>query len=109
LKLRGEEIIDKAEQLEAMGLNEILELTFEGDKNQSGTIRNWIDGRTCHDPNSGSIREQLQSYIADPAVQNEIVNKNFRALVAVIVGLRQILVREMDRRGNWVGGFELAN
>jgi hypothetical protein len=108
LELRGEEDIDKAGQLEVMGLNEILELRFKGDKYRSGTIRNWIDGRTCHDPNSGSIGGQLQSYIADPTVQDKIVGKNFRALVAVIVGSRQMLVREMDRYGNWVSEFQLA-
>ena len=55
------------------------------------------------------MREQLQSYIMGPTVQNEIADKNFRALVAVIVGSRQILVREMERRGNWVSEFQLAN
>jgi len=35
--------------------------------------------------------------------------KDFRASVVVIVGSRQILVREMDRRGNWVSEFQLAN
>lgn len=90
-----------------MGLDEILELTFKGDIHRSGTIRNWIDGD--YDPNSERVRERLQSYIASPTVQNEIVDKNFRFMLAVIVGLRQIIVREMDRHGNWVSEFQLAN
>ena len=83
-----------------MRLDEILELEFKGDKHRSGTICNWIEG---------TVREQLQSYIMGPTVQNEITDKNFRALVAVIIGSRQILVREMDMRGNWVSEFQLAN
>jgi hypothetical protein len=101
LELRGEENIDKAEQLEAMGLNEILELKFKGDKYRSGTIRNWID-EEWSDPKSGSVRKQPRSYIMGSTVQKEIAGKNFRALVVVIIGSRQILVREMDRYGNWV-------
>ena len=92
-----------------MGLDEILELEFKDDIYRSGTIRNWIDGGTCNDPNSESVREQLQSYIMGPIVQNEIADKNFRALVAVIIGSHQILVREMDTCGNWVSEFQLAN
>jgi hypothetical protein len=34
--------------------------------------------------------------------------KDFRASVVVIVGSRQILVREMDMYGNWVSEFQLA-
>ena len=41
-------------------------------------------------------------------MQKEIADKNFRAFVVVIVGSRQILVREMDRRGDWVNEFQLA-
>jgi hypothetical protein len=107
LELRGRDDVDKARQLDAMGLDEILELTFKGDIHRSGTIRNWIDGD--YDPNSERVRERLQSYIVSPTVQNEIVDKNFRAVIAVIVGLRQILVREMDRYGNWVSGFRFAH
>jgi hypothetical protein len=84
------------EQLEAMGLNEILRLKFKGDRNRLRAIRNWIDGR------------KLRSYITDPTVQKEIAGKIFRALVVVIIGSRQILVREMDRSGKWVSEFQLA-
>jgi hypothetical protein len=83
-----------------MGLDEILELKFEGDEHRSGAIRDWIEG-TCD--------KQLHSYIMGPTVQNEIADKNFRAFVAVIVGSRQILVYEVDRRGDWVSEFQLAN
>jgi hypothetical protein len=109
LDLKGRSNIDKAKRLEVMELDKVLELTFKGDKYRSGTIRNWIDGETCDDPDSGSVREQLRSYITGSTVQNEIVDKKFRALVAVIVGSRQILVREMDRHGNWVSKFQLAD
>jgi hypothetical protein len=90
-----------------MVLNKILRLKFKGDQYRSGTIQNWIDGRR-NSRNSGSVRKQLQSYITDPTVQKEIADKNFRAFAVVIVGSRQILVREMDRHGNWVSWFELA-
>jgi hypothetical protein len=101
------ETIDKAKQLEAIGLNRILGLKFKGDKHRSGTIRNWIDGNR-NTPTSGAVRKQLQSYIAGATVQKEIVDKNFRAFAVTIVGSRQILVREMDRHGKWVKGFQLA-
>jgi len=90
-----------------MKLNQILGLKFEDDIFRSGTIRNWIDG-SRNTSKSGAVRKQLQDYIASPTVQKEIVDKNFRAFVAVIVGSRQILVREMDRHGNWVKGFQLC-
>jgi hypothetical protein len=105
LRLARVDIIDKAEQLEAMGLHKILQLNFDC-KFRSGTIGNWIDG---NDPQSESVREQLRSYVKGPTVQEEIADKNFRAFVVVIVGSRHILVREMDRHGNWVSEFQLAN
>jgi hypothetical protein len=108
LGLSGEENIDKAEQLEAMKLNKILGLKFKGDKYRTGTIRNWIDGRG-HSANSGDVRNQLQSYIGGATVQKEIIGRDFRAFTVVIVGSRQILVREMDKHGNWVSEFQLAN
>jgi hypothetical protein len=101
LGLSGEENIDKAEQLEAMELNEILGLKFKGDKFRTGTIRNWINGRGSG-PKSGNVRRQLHSYITGSTVQKEIADKDFRAFAVVVVGSRQILVREIDRRGNWV-------
>ena len=90
-----------------MKLNEILGLKFKGDKFRTGTIRNWIDGKGSG-PKSGDVRKQLHSYVTGPTVQEEIADKNFRAFVVVIVGSRQILVREMDRHGNWVNKFQLA-
>jgi hypothetical protein len=107
LELMGEEN-DKAGQLEAMRLDEILELKFKGDKFRSGTIQNWIDEGKCYYSNSGKVPKQLQSYVKGPTVQEEIAGKDFRALAVVIVGSRQILVREMDRDGNWVSEFRLA-
>jgi len=107
LGLSGEENIDKAEQLEAMKLKEILGLKFEGDIFRTGTIRNWIDGHGWG-AKSGEVRKQLQSYVTGPTMQKEIVGKDFRAFAAVIVGSRQILVREMDSHGDWVSEFQLA-
>ena len=110
LGVTGKRDIDKAEKLKAMGLHQILELNFEGDKYRSGTIHNWIDGAktSSNDEISGSVRDQLRSYVLGPTVQKEIAGKNFRAFVVVIVGSRQILVREMGRRGDWVDEFQLA-
>jgi len=34
--------------------------------------------------------------------------KNFCAFLVVVVGSRQILMREMGRDGKWVGEFQLA-
>ena len=107
LGLNGKENIDKAKQLEAMELNEILRLKFNGDKFRSGTIQNWIDGKS-YSTKSGQVRKQLQSHILGPVVQKEIADKDFRAFVVVIVGSRQILVREMNRDGDWVDEFNLA-
>ena len=94
-----------------MKLREILELKFSGDRFRSGTIRNWIDGEkaSSNDEMSGSVRDQLRSYVLSSTVKEEIANKNFRAFAVVIVGSRQILVREMDKHGNWVSEFQLAN
>lgn len=91
-----------------MTLTEILELKFKGDKFRSGTIQNWFDGITGKSEDSGSVREQLQSYIMGRTVQEEIADKNFRAFAVVIVGSRQILMREMGRDGEWAGEFQLA-
>jgi hypothetical protein len=107
LGLEGERNIDKAEKLEAMRLNGVLGLKFKGDKFRTGTIRNWIDGNGWG-AKSGEVRKQLQSYVAWPTMQKEIVGKDFRAFAAVIVGSRQILVREMDSHGDWVSEFQLA-
>jgi hypothetical protein len=90
-----------------MKLNEVLGLKFKGDNFRTGTIRNWIDGKGSS-AKSGEVRKQLQSYVTGPTVQREIADKNFRAFAAVIVGSRQILVREMDKHGNWVNKFQLA-
>jgi hypothetical protein len=90
-----------------MKLDEILGLKFKGDKSRTRTIRNWIDGGGS-DAKSGEVRKQLHSSITRPTVQEEIADKNFRAFTAVIVGSRQILVREMDKHGNWVNEFQLA-
>ena len=90
-----------------MELDDILELKFKDDKFRSGTVGDWIDGRGS-DPKSGDVRKQLYSYVTGPTVQKEIVDKNFRAFAVVIVGSRQILVREMDSHGNWVSEFQLA-
>ncbi|KIX06167.1 uncharacterized protein Z518_04141 [Rhinocladiella mackenziei CBS 650.93] len=98
---------DRAKQLETMGLEENLGLRFKKDKFRSGTIRNRVDGRG-RSQNSGNVRKQLQSYIKGPSVQREITDKNFRAFAVIIVGSRQILVREMDRHGKWVSGIKLA-
>jgi hypothetical protein len=109
LGLTGESTDDKAKQLEDMKLKEILNLKFKGDKFRSGTIRNWVDGNNPKSRNSGDVREQLQSYIRGRTVQEEIADKkNFRAFAVVIVGSRQILMREMGRDGEWVGEFQLA-
>ena len=91
-----------------MTLTEILELKFKGDKFRSGTIQNWFDGITDKSEDSGSVREQLQFYIMGRTVQEEIADKNFRAFGVVIIGSRQILMREMGRDGEWVGEFQLA-
>ena len=100
---------DKAKHLEAMKLNQILKLKFSKyDQYRSGTIRNWFDGKSRADMNSGNVRKQLQSYIMGPTVQQEIAGKKFRAFVVAILGSRQILMREMDWNGNWVDEFQLA-
>lgn len=99
---------DKAGQLENMTLKEILQLRFKNDRFRSGSINDWVDGDDYKDEDYGTVRKQLQSYIMGSTVQEEIANKNFRAFVVVIIGSRQILMREMGKDGKWVGEFQLA-
>ena len=62
------------------------------------------------------LASQNHSYIANRRftirfqvdVHLGIVDKNFRAFAVIIVGSRQILVREMDRHGKWVKRLQLA-
>ena len=85
-----------------MTLKEILQLRFINDQSRSGTIHDWLDGE---------VRDQLQSYIMGTTVQAEIKSKKrFRAFAVVILGSRQILMREIGRDGMWVedGEFGLA-
>ena len=35
------------------------------------------------------------------------VGERFRAYAAVIIGSRHILIREMDHKGEWTGGWRL--
>ena len=92
-----------------MTLKEILQLRFENNRFHSGTIHDWFDGDNDIDDDYGKVREQLRSYITGSTVQEEIASKkNFRAFAVVILGSRQILMREMGRDGMWVGEFQLA-
>ena len=104
----GQSTEDKAKQLEGMKLKEILQLKSKNDQFRSGTIYDWFDGDDHEDEDYGKVRKQLQSYIMGSTVQEEIAGKNFRAFAVVILGSRQILMREMGRDGKWVGEFELA-
>ena len=63
LGLGGEGNTERMEQLQAMKLDKVLGLKFNGDKYRTGTIRNWIDGRS-NSPHSGKVRTQLRSYIS---------------------------------------------
>jgi len=92
-----------------MTLKEILQLRFKNDQSRSGTIHDWFDGDDRIHGDYGKVREQLRSYIMGSTVREEIKGKNkFRAFAVVILGSRQILMREMSRDGMWVGEFQLA-
>ena len=104
----GKNTEDKARQLEDMMLKEILQLRFKNDQFRSGSIYDWFDGDDHEDEDYGKVREQLQSYIMGSTVQEEIAGRNFRAFAVVILGSRQILMREMGRDSKWVGEFQLA-
>ena len=113
LELTGKSADERAERLKGMPLEEILRLRFnESDKFRPGkTIHDLVDGKADENgkgKESQVVREQLQSYIKGCTVQKEIAGKNFRAFAVVIIGSRQILMREMDRNGEWVGEYELA-
>ena len=99
LDLKGKGLDDKAKKLKAMTVEEVLGLQFSRDKFRSGTIKKWVEGDVC---------TQLQSYIKGRTVDVHSVDKKFRAYAAVIIGSRQILIREMDRNGSWVGDYELV-
>lgn len=111
LDIEGRIIDDKAKLLEGMILKDILQLRFDGNKRGSGTIQDWFDGDD-QKKNYGEVRKQLQDYITGSTVQKEIAEvagkKNFRAFAAVIVGARQILMREMGADGKWIDEFQLA-
>lgn len=110
LDIEGRIIDDKAKLLEGMILKEVLQLRFDGNRRGSVTLQDWFDGDD--QKNYGEVRKQLQEYIRGSTVQKEIAEvagkKNFRAFAAVIVGARQILMREMGADGEWVDEFQLA-
>ena len=102
----GKHDLDKAKNLETKNLDEILRLRFKNDANRRGNIRSWVDGDS---PKTGLVRKQLQSYVLGSTVQDEIKGRSFRAFVVVIVGSRQILIREMGKDGKWASEFQLVN
>ena len=98
LDLKDKGLDDKAKKLKAMTVEEVLGLLFK-DKFRSGTIREWVER---------DVFTQLQSYTKGRTANEHSVDKKFRAYAAVIIGSRQILIREMDRNGSWVGDYELV-
>ena len=88
---------NKAEQLVAMSLPQILKLRITGLHNL-GTIEEWIEG---------DIHQQLRSYVTGATVQAGRAGMTFRAYAVVIIGSRHIIIREMDSEGEWIGGSRL--
>jgi len=89
LGLNGNSRTDKAEQLVAMTLPQILKLPINSEFH-AGTIKKWLER---------DIYQQLRSYVTGAAVRSCGVDKIFRAYAVVIIGSRHILICEMNRSG----------
>jgi hypothetical protein len=99
LDLNGNSHTDKAEQLVAMTLPQILKLAIKS-KFRAGTIKKWLEK---------DIYQQLRSYVTGATVRSGGADKIFRAYAVVIIGSRHILIREMNRSGEWTGEGQLIN
>jgi hypothetical protein len=108
LEIKGS---NPSEQLKDMKLEQILQLRFSvSDRHRSGTIHDWIAGDNCKDEkHEKTVGDQLRGYLENPSVQKKIAGKNFRAFTVVIVGSRQILMREMGREASGLENFSLHN
>jgi hypothetical protein len=108
LKLIGDRP-EGAKQLLGKNVTEIMKLEFgKNDQFRSGmTVGDWIDGEGS-DFQSGAVRKQLKSYITGTTIKEIAKKKNVRAFVVVIVGNRQIIMREMGTDGEWIDEFRLA-
>jgi len=90
----------KAAQLVAMSLTEILKLGLTS-KFHPPTVEEWLEG----EDEDGDIGDQLREYVKGPTVK---AKKKVRAYMVVIIGSRHILIREMDRKGEWTGDWRLV-
>jgi hypothetical protein len=100
LNLRTSKTKQTTQDLTNMSLTDILHLQFhKRDKFQKGTIQKWVDGDVC---------DHLRSYVMGQTVQHHSIGKNFRAFAVVIIGSCQILVREMDHKGEWKSDWNLV-
>ena len=88
---------DKAKQLVDMSLTQILKLGLKRGSLRT-TVEEWL-GRD-------KIREQLFSYVTSPTVEE--AKEKVRAYMVVIIGSRHILIREMDRAGEWISDWKLV-
>jgi len=98
LVLKGGSRTNKAKRLVAMSLTQILELRINSKHHPRG-MEEWLEGE---------VRQQLRSYVTGAAVRANGANKTFRAYAVVIIGARHILIRDMDREGEWIGDWRLT-
>jgi len=87
---------DKAKQLVAMSLAQILKLGLKSE-NHPPSMEKWLEGDV--------ICKQLRSYVTSATVR---AKEKVRAYMVVIIGSRHILIREMDGEGEWTGDWKLV-
>jgi len=99
LDLNGNSRTEKAEQLVAMTLPQILKLAIKS-KFRAGTIKKWLER---------DIYQQLRSYVTGAAMRSGGADKICRAYAVVIIGLCHIPIREMNCAGDWAGEGQLID
>ena len=96
LSLEPSGVLQRAEELAEMSLEEVLALKFvPSDKYRPGkTIQEWIDGE---------VRDQLFSYGLSREMNPDSDDRIFRAFAAVLIGERKILFAEarLSEKGYW--------
>ena len=96
LSLESSGVLQRAEELAKMSLEEVLALKFVlSDKYRPGkTIQEWIDGE---------VRDQLFSYGLSREMNPDSDGRIFRAFAAVIIGERWVLFAEarLGEKGCW--------
>lgn len=85
---------EKAAKLASMDLDEILELNISKSDG-------FHPGKSIEEHVNEVVAPHLKGYVLGDTVKTESTSKKVRAFSVVIIGNRQVLVREMDGEGKW--------